>query len=365
MPAVFRLDLLSPNMEKFAEITDVDTFQCITRVNHPGLLNFQVSSPAALAKIAQLEHGSLVELYRRYTEYGIDWYKHFGGVYLDQESTRSETITSTVGVSGYAELLNWRIVAWKANGANRSRFLGRPAREIMFDLVNYNIGNNATSAQGRLLTGTFGAWDTQYDGDGNTINWYCAYDNLLESLQGITQIGGGDFSVDRDEENWVFQFHAGQLGEDRHLEVIFSVGLGNMGEPKYSFSRSDERTAAIVAGQGEEADREVMIRYGSDHEMPDNHKEVFVNASDIEFGDSTGLANRGDQKLETHRARETFSFSVLQTPAAMFKVHYDLGDLVTVVNPFTGKSSVQKISEVNLTWNQDGSETIEIGVLTP
>lgn len=362
MSAIFRLDLLSPDMTKFAEVTDVDTLECITRVNRPGLLNFKVSSSAALAKIAQLEHGSLVELYRRHTEYGVDWYRHFGGIYLDQESTRSESTTTTIGVSGYAELLNWRIVAWPANTTNRSRFLGRQAHEIMFDLVDYNIGEHATTTQGRLLNGTFGFWSTQYTGAGNTVDWYCAYDNLLETLQGIAQIGGGDFSVDRDEEGWLFKFHAGQLGEDRHLDVIFSVGLGNMGEPKYTFIRSEERTAAIVAGQGEEADREVVVRYGTDHEMPGNHKEVFINASDVEQGNSTGLESRGDQKLEEYRARKGFTFSVLQTPASMFKVHYDLGDLVTVVNPFTGESSVQKITEINLTWDDDGMETIEIGV---
>jgi len=361
----FRLDCYTPAGDKFAEIASIDWLYCRTTVNRPGMLRFEVSDLSTLDVVRLLTHRSIIELYRKDPRNDVPWYKHFSGLFLNREEQRVEGETFRADAMGLATMLSWRIVAWKTGTVNRTFFPGKSAREIMELLVTYNIGSEALETEGRLVNGTLGTWIVNNTGEGNTVNWYCAYANLLENLQELTQVGGGDFSVGRDESDWIFTFHQGQLGLNRTATVFFAVGLGNMRSPTYRYPRSTERSVAIVGGQGEGTDRDIAVRYGPDYSSPDNHKELFVDATDVGKGDTTGLQNRGDRKLEMQRAREEFEFEVLQTPALMFKVHYDLGDLVTVVNPFTEEMTVQKVTEIGLSYRADGEESIAVGVSTP
>jgi hypothetical protein len=144
--------------------------------------------------------------------------------------------------------------------------------------------------------------------------------------------------------------------------VIFAVERGNMGEPEYDYDRLGEKTAACVFGEGEGALRSYVTRTGADY-AAGNDVEIFVNASDVKT--TAGLNARGDQKLDEARAREQLSFTILQTPACMFGLHYFLGDLVTVVNPFTGTAFDAKINAVTLGLQSGGKVETSVEVGTP
>ena len=127
-----------------------------------------------------------------------------------------------------------------------------------------------------------------------------------------------------------------------------------MSEPDYRHDRIDEKTVAIVAGQGEGADREVVIRTSA----------AYSAASDIEtFCDGRNAAStaalqaEGDATLTEAQAAAQFSFSVVQTPSCFYGVHYDLGDLVTA--RYRDIVAVQKIVGVTVEVGRDG-ERIDV-----
>lgn len=373
MTAVYELRIFSPTGALLKRVSDFLWLSCAMRVNSPGMIQAGLPTgdpadsgrdAARRAVIASLTHRGLVELWRKDDAMGVDWQRFFGGLFLSQERTWEGNETFTLTAPGYLWLLKTRIVNWPADTANRTLFTAAYAETIMKTLVSYNAGASATVANGRKRAGALTGLTVEADSArGLALDWTCPGDNLLETLQKIAPLGGGDFDLTRQgAAGWQFQYFNDQRGADRTGTVIFSMGRANMGSPQYVYNRIDEATTACVWGQGEGALRQYLTRTGADWAV-DNDNEIFVNASDVE---TTSASNaRGDNYMSENRAREVFTFKVQQTPSCQFGRHYNLGDLVTVVNPFTGASSTQKVSAVTLGLAQDGAETLDIEVTTP
>jgi hypothetical protein len=354
-------------------VTDYNWLACTIRVNAPGMLSVGLPTaapddPVLDAKcksvISSLEHRSHVELWRKNEDLGIDWYRHFGGLYLKQNRKLAEVERFTLYAPGYPWLLGTRVIDWFADTASRTAFVSAKAETIMKTLVNYNAAAAATIANGRKREGAItGVTAVADSAAGNTLDWYCFGDNLLETLQKLAKVAGGDFDLVKTATNaFEFRWYTGQLGTDRTTTVKFAVELGNMGSPEYNYDRLDERTAACVWGEGKATSRAYVTRTGPDY-AAGNNVEMFVNASDVNT--TAGLNARGDQKLDDTRAREELSFDILQTPACMFGLHYYLGDLVTVQNPFTGASFTAQINAVTIGLQEGGEVNTTVEVATP
>ncbi len=236
-------------------------------------------------------------------------------------------------------------------------------------LVTYNITSSATTGNGRKRNGTnWPATQITVQEDlegGNSLNWYCFGQNLLENLQKLAPIAGGDFDLVKTSPTaYEFRWYLGQLGTDRSATVKFALGLGNMGLPEYSESRIDEKTVACVWGQGEDSARDYATRTGANYATT-NDIELFVDANDIVFGDADGLNDKGDQKLREVEAIRSFRFNALQAPATLYGVHYFLGDLATVINPVNSAEYVQKIAAITQTLSPDGKQSIDVEVNVP
>lgn len=72
------------------------------------------------------------------------------------------------------------------------------------------------------------------------------------------------------------------------------------------------------------------------------------------------MINRGQAKLAENRIAKEFYFTVLQSEASKYGVHYDLGDLVSAINPFNGAVYKMQVKSVNVALEKDGKETINI-----
>lgn len=266
---------------------------------------------------------------------------------------------------GVASVLGWRIVNWHAGFANRSDFSSVPAETIMKTLVAYNATALATTGNGRKRDGQIAGVSIQADGaGGNTMDWRCHGANLLDTLNKLAAVGGGDFSLAvLSPTTYEFRFHIGQLGADRSATVSFAMGMGNMGEPSFYVTRSTERTVAAVWGQGDGPMRDYVTRTGANY-AGDNDMELYVDAKDVAPGNTAALNARGDSQLDDAQARPQFSFKAQQTEAVRYGEQYDLGDLVTAVNPFNGDEHVVQIKAVMVTLDSDGSEKIEVEAST-
>ena len=358
--SIYRLDVYDTAGTLQAVLTDF-TFLAYTKtVNAPGLLRFGLAGDHGL--LSSLADKWQVEVWRK--PEGAAWGRDFAAIYRTGQWTHGVLSKFTATCPGLMHLLQWRIVAWKAGTASRSVFASAKAETIMKTLASYNAAAAATTGNGRIRDGAIPGLTVATDGAaGNTLDWNCAYDNLLETLQKLSMIAGGDFDLVKTSATaWEFRWYTGQLGTDRTATVVFALERGNMGAPQHIGPRVNERTAAIVAGQGEEADRATVVRTGANYNASTNNIEMFVNASNS--ATTGGLNAQGDRKLAEAQARESFDFQALQAPATLYGVHYFLGDLVAAVNPFTGASLTLKVNSVSISLDESGQETIELRFVT-
>jgi hypothetical protein len=194
---------------------------------------------------------------------------------------------------------------------------------------------------------------------GPSIDYYCAYYNLLETLQKLAVIGLGDFDMVPYVAGYEFRWYDGQLGTDRTATTLFAVERGNMANPVYDLDNRAEQTIALVGGQGLGADRNVVVRQGSGYTTT-NDIEKFLYATYI--ATTAGLQAEGDRYLLNHEAINSLKYNILQTYSTQYGLHYFFGDKVTIRNPFTLVDSGGKVTAVSIILLPDKPERIEISI---
>jgi hypothetical protein len=358
MSVQYRLDVKSTAGVLQAQVADyVGTLTYSKAVNEVGLLQFSV--PANHSAVQYLGANAQVEVWRRDTKNAVPWAREFAGLMRTKQYAYPLTGPEVYQVWCPSQLtmLGWRIVAWKAGTVNRSKFTTQPAETIMSNLVAYNATAAATVAAGRLAEGAITGVTVEADGaGGNSLDYACAYKNLLSALQEVARIGGGDFDlVPTGTNTWEYRFYPGQLGTDRSATVAFSLALGNMGAPTLTDSRANEITMAIVGGQGEESLRTTAVRTNSDYHVTNAHYETFRDARDRTT--AAGLNAAGDETLDRYRNRPVLLFEVVPTPSCVYGRDYFVGDKVSAV--YRGYSATMKVAGLHVTFSQDGGETLQ------
>lgn len=299
------------------------------RVNSPGTLVFSLEGGnASLA--ASVGHRWIIEVWRRDADNAIAWYRDFIALVKARTWSFSDHETVSIHCEGILSLLSDRYILYYAGTANRSTFSNVKAETIMKTLVSYNAGTNATTGNGRIRAGVIAGLTVETDGAaGKTLSLSCAWDNLLETLQKIAAIGGGDFDLvpDTTPPNYKFRWYTGQLGTDRTASVTYALEHGNMSNVKYSDSYINARSVAIVGGRGEMSARAIEVCTGAGYDSLTNNVEIFVNGSNE--ATASALQALGDARLNSVGRRQEFEFEALQTPACLYGKHVFLGDLVT------------------------------------
>jgi len=362
MGAEYQLRIVDTAGATQAIITDYLQLAYTRVVNAAGMVSFDLSAdhPA----ISYIVHNNQVEVWRRNETIGLAWRREIVGIIRSLTWTTSDSTVVRVTAPGAMAMLGWNIVAFRAGTANRSLFTNLSARRVMSRIVQYNCtATGATSARLRPATSSgkiSGLYTVTFEAEvtgGNTIDYGCAYANVLLSLQDVQKIAGGDFDLVKTAgATFEYRWYTGQLGTDKTATVRFSLELGNMSEPVFTDERLSERTVAIVGGQGEEADRMIVVETGGGYVVSSRAFEMFVNASSDET--RRALVARGDQAIDDARAKPQFSFVALQAPNAYYGVHYDLGDLVTGV--YRGVSYTEKVDSVAVQFDSQAGEQIDV-----
>jgi len=343
---------------------DID-FAYTNHVNAAGFLRFSVDEDHRLA--GNLERDWRVDVLRsRAADSGesnaIARYVDFSG-FVRNEERRADSDGNTQITylcPGVRSLLGRAVVGYKAGVDLRSEFTAAKAETILKNLVKYNLTSSGTTGDGRVRNAQETRISVQADGGGgNTLDYACAYRNVLEVLQDVAAIGGGDYDLVRTGANaWEFRWYAGQLGTDRSATVTFSLNFGNMANPVLNRNWVDEKTVAIVGGQGEESDRTLVVRTGTNYDAAVNSVEMFVDARDLTT--TNGLNARGDMRLDEAEAKDELSFDVIQTPGSLYGLHYFLGDWVTAY--YQGITATKQIVGVTVEFSPQGQEMINVEI---
>lgn len=231
---------------------------------------------------------------------------------------------------------NWSITALSLKSIFRQRITEPPtsqaydritdnAETVMKHYVEQNVVN--PSDTDRIIPNVTIA-PNQNRGD--SLTWQSRYKVLSDELEEISLATGlgWELTLDIENQQWVFDVVE---GENRTTQqsivppVIFSPEFESVREMIYSENEIDYRNVAIVGGQGEGVDREI-VEVGTATGL-DRH-EVFVDARDIE--NSSDLTERGEVAL-VERSQDFFLEAQIMTPVTR---SYSTEEFETMVNPY-------------------------------
>ena len=200
----------------------------VRRVNSPGLVQVQLSGAnPILSNIADFWQ---IEVWRQ--PEGYAWAREQTGIFRKGDWVQPVIPSADLTAKGLLSILGWRVVAYYAGESNHSVFIAKPAETIANTIASENC--TAAGAATRIRNGTIAGLSVEANGgDGANRDWYCAYDNVLTTLQNLALLGDGDFDVVKlTPTTWEYRWYVGQLGTDRSTTVAFSMGLGNMANPQ-------------------------------------------------------------------------------------------------------------------------------------
>lgn len=202
---------------------------------------------------------------------------------------------------------------------------------------------------------------------GELIKWQSRYKNLAEELEQISRLTnlGWQIYLDFDLKRWIFDIYNGRdfsAGQNINPPVIFSPEFDNVKSQEYVDSLIGYGNYVIVAGQGEGAEREIVM-LGDDATGLDRHV-IFVDARDVENAED--LSVRGGVKLGEHQKNISLQSEVLPHGPFQYQKDWDLGDIVTVQNKDWNITMDTRITEVEEIYEAGGFKlNVTFGNNTP
>ena len=189
-------------------------------------------------------------------------------------------------------------------------------------------------------------------GRGDRVYYQTRYDNLDEAVTALCEASGLGVSISLIPENQQLLFEVLE-GVDRSANqsnrppMIFNVDYDNVTNREFISDISEYKNTAIVAGQGEGAER--RIRYVGNENSGLERYELFVDARDIE--DDTALPDRGKSKLAECACNDTYSSEV---DSSQYKIKWDIGDIVVTVDREYAVNMNERIVETTETFDENG-----------
>jgi len=241
------------------------------------------------------------------------------------------------------------------------------AESVMHHYVNNNVINPADvdrRMQDIVLSNNLNR--------GENIEWQSRYKNLAEELEkiGLQTDLGWNIELDYQTKQFVFKVLEGRdltAGQSDLPPAIFSPEFNTLGQLSYVESELDYKNFAVVAGQGEGADRRIVMT-GENASGFDRY-ELFVDARDVEEETDDDppqpipeheieerLINRGKQKLTEHEQEIYMEGQTLTKSRLVYEKDYDLGDIVTLQNKDWGVTMDARITEIKEIYEQNGKK---------
>ena len=189
-------------------------------------------------------------------------------------------------------------------------------------------------------------------------------DNLLEVLKSLCASYSYGFKITAEDGMLVLDFYRGtdrSMTQAENPRVTFSEEYDNLRATTYTLDKTNYKTVALVAGEGEGADRQrVTVERSTDREGL-HRRETYVDARDVSSNDGeftteeleAQLAERGNSALAEAPIVESVEGTIEPMQMFLYKTDYFQGDIVTVVNKYGVAVDTQVLETVE-SWDEDG-----------
>ncbi|MED1419012.1 siphovirus ReqiPepy6 Gp37-like family protein [Bacillus smithii] len=214
---------------------------------------------------------------------------------------------------------------------------------------------------------------SQNRGISKTANEVSAYDNLADLIESLSTKYDVGWRVlfDLANKQYIFDVYEGldrSINQSNNPRAIFALEFENVLKQTYKDSDRDHKNVALVAGQGEEGDRQ-MVTINNDISGFDRI-EMFVDEQNLSYTLEDGyvltdeeyaalLEEQGKIKLAEAQPIQTFESGISVTSNLIYKQDFDLGDIVTVLNNRWGVLLNTRITVVEEVYEND---TVDIRV---
>lgn len=201
---------------------------------------------------------------------------------------------------------------------------------------------------------------------GQPVGRRLRYDNLLKIFQDICKQSSTilmDFQIVRLTGN-TLRLNVAPIGIDRTRSrnypvapfVEFNPQRGNLSNPSLLLDRKEESNYVYALAQGPGESR-IVTRMSGDgiSDSPYNRIEFTTDIRDAERGDATNVLTSARTALTEKQARKDFTFKPNGTePGAVYRLDFDLGDLVTCT--FGEESFDLRVSGIEINLTPDNEE---------
>ena len=290
------------------------------------------------------------------------WYADFIGLYREKQiaTDADGNIYHVLYIPHANDIVRRPIVAYPAGTADESQFTSDDIGTIMVAIMQGGVTNSGGVDRVRSADVVSGAASDVAPSVGTTIDYSCAWRPVVDVMMELATLGSAYYDVVWDGTASVtlrVKYYTDQIGDDKTDEVIFDIGLDNVRSAAQRSNRLQEKTVAIVGGQGSGSSRTTSVRTGTNHSSTHSY-EVFVDARDKPSGE---LADLGDARLSELESDTVIDTTAIQSQGWMYKRDYDFGDKVRV--RFQGTITDKLINEVSVTFTQDGNLNMTIGMI--
>lgn len=354
----YQVRLYNTSGSLVAIFDDWSSLEVNKRINNFDVHTFMIDGRDSRVSLFTLD--SFVHVQRKDDATSLPWTTEYFGFHRTSQRQFTEVnkqIFTSYG-RGLLDLARRAIVLYPSGSTGSSK--SGAAETVMKEFVNENIGPGAIAPRlySNVMPGLTIAADSAL---GGTWSGSRAWRNLLEVLQDIANANGIDFNiVNTGPATFEFRTYYPQLGTDHSITtgtdpVVFAVEFGNMLSPSFTLSRTEEVTAIICLGQGQDANRSIHQALSTDAlDSPWNRIE---QSHDARNEDILGQESESAAALFSLQKTESFQFTVMQTSSSVYGRDYAVGDIVTL--KFQDIQRDKKIIGANLLMSQ-GKETVSL-----
>ena len=199
---------------------------------------------------------------------------------------------------------------------------------------------------------------------GNYISTSFTGETIGEAIRKILEPNEMSFKLTLDYQTngitfTVYQGTDRTQSQDVNAWAVFGTDNETILSNEYKYDDSTYKNYAVVAGEGEGAERTIVI-VDNRTDTTEEIKELYVDANDLTSADITqevyleNLKQRGLEKLQDYKLIQKVDFSVDTTSVLEYHTNYDLGDKVTYKE--TNGYLENRITEI--TYSIEGGNTI-------